>query len=405
MKTALPLVPLLALVAFAFVGCEVFQDFYSYHGAGSSTGSTGTGGTGGAGVCVPGSMMACYDGPAGTEGVGLCKAGSKTCAANGASFEPCMGAILPVTENCATPVDEDCDGLAPSCQGVLSWAKRFGEMNNQAPNGIAVDEPGNVGLVGSFRGAVDLGGGLLQSASEADVFVAKLDASGNHLWSKHFGDASSTQGAGAVAVDAMGSMLVAGFFVGSVDFGGGPQASTGSFDAFVAKLDVKGKYLWSKSFGSVNTSAGAGAVAVDGAGNIVLAGTFIGAVDLGGGQLKSGSGSDVFIAKLDANGKHLWSKNFGAVDSLSPLGVAVDGSGNIVLAGSFSGALDLGGTPLASVGDDDVFLVKLDGNGNHKWSTSFGDANKQLAGAVGVDEVGNIALSGTFRGTLNLGGK
>jgi hypothetical protein len=186
MKTPRPLHFVLVLVAFAFVGCEVYQDFYTDHDAGSST---GTSGAGGAEVCAPGAIVACYEGPPGTEGVGLCKPGSKTCAADGASFGPCEGAILPVAENCATPVDEDCDGLAPSCKGTPLWSKRAGDANEQNAWGVAVDKSGNVLVTGNFTGAMDLGGCPLSKAGGSGLFVAKLDPSGACLWSKGAGDA------------------------------------------------------------------------------------------------------------------------------------------------------------------------------------------------------------------------
>jgi hypothetical protein len=67
---------------------------------------------GGAGcVCLPGSTAGCYDGPAGTQGVGVCKGGTKACSADGTSWGPCVGEVLPVPETCNTAVDDDCNGM------------------------------------------------------------------------------------------------------------------------------------------------------------------------------------------------------------------------------------------------------------------------------------------------------
>lgn len=62
--------------------------------------------------CAPGSTKACYEGPAGTEGVGACKGGVATCLADGSGFGPCAGSVVPGLENCDTPADDDCDGVA-----------------------------------------------------------------------------------------------------------------------------------------------------------------------------------------------------------------------------------------------------------------------------------------------------
>jgi hypothetical protein len=61
-------------------------------------------------ACIPGDTASCYEGPAGTVGVGLCVAGLTTCAADGLSWGPCDGQVLPADETCGTPGDDDCDG-------------------------------------------------------------------------------------------------------------------------------------------------------------------------------------------------------------------------------------------------------------------------------------------------------
>jgi hypothetical protein len=93
-----------------------------------------------------------------------------------------------------------------------------------------MDADGSVLATGLFSGAIDFGGGPLVSAGLTDIFVAKLDRTGVHLWSQAFGDASNQNGNG-ITVDSMGNVLVAGYFEGEVDFGGGPLVSAGWFDA------------------------------------------------------------------------------------------------------------------------------------------------------------------------------
>jgi hypothetical protein len=70
-------------------------------------------------VCAPGSSTPCYTGPAGTLGVGVCKSGTQACLDSGLGYGNCEGEVLPQTETCDTPVDDDCDGLVnesgPGC--------------------------------------------------------------------------------------------------------------------------------------------------------------------------------------------------------------------------------------------------------------------------------------------------
>ena len=90
-------------------------------------------------------------------------------------------------------------------------------------------------VTGFFEATVDFGGGGLTSAGLGDIFVAKYDAAGNHLWSKRFGGPSGGYGY-SVTVDSANHVFVTGGFVGTVDFGGGGLTSAGQSDIFVAKL-------------------------------------------------------------------------------------------------------------------------------------------------------------------------
>src|SRR5262249_45698011 len=139
-----------------------------------------------------------------------------------------------------------------------------------------------------------------------DLAVAKLDANGNHLWSKIFGD-TGTQYAWGMAVDAAGDVAVTGAYDGTIDFGGGPLASAGSSDIYLAKLDPSGKHVWSKRFGSSTGDEGGYSAAIDAAGAIAITGPIAAPTDFGGGALAAGA----YVAKFDASGQHLWSKSYG----------------------------------------------------------------------------------------------
>jgi hypothetical protein len=86
---------------------------------GSTGGNGGTGGSGGGLACTPGAIENCYEGPSGTAGVGICKGGQRVCAVDGSGFGPCEGQVLPVDESCATPGDDDCDGVDDATEGCL----------------------------------------------------------------------------------------------------------------------------------------------------------------------------------------------------------------------------------------------------------------------------------------------
>jgi lambda repressor-like predicted transcriptional regulator len=285
------------------------------------------------------------------------------------------------------------------------WSQRFGDIDNDRGQAVAVDGSGNVLLAGWFNGTVDFGGGGLISAGAEDIFVAKFTAAGSHLWSKRFGS-TGTDRARVAAVDGSGNVVVAGAFSGTVDFGGGGLISAGGLDIFVAKFSgADGSHIWSKRYGSTGTDGGAW-VAVDGSGNILLTAAFQGTVDFGGGGLTSAGDDDIVVAKFSgADGSHIWSKRYGDTGTDDGFGVAVDGSGNVLVTGQFQGTVDFGGGGLTSAGGLDIFVAKFSGaNGSHVWSKRFGDTNNDQCFSVAVDGSGNVLVPGFFQGTVDFGG-
>lgn len=412
------------------------------------------GGGGGQGVCTPGDQEVCYTGPNGTAGVGICTAGMRSCLSDGSGYAACMGETLPTIEDCSSPADEDCDGTTPVCagahlwshafdfsantdfghavasdgtnvfvagafqtslngldgvvmkldsSGTTTWTKPIAGPNDQAARAVAADASGNFILVGHASGPLDLGGGPLpHDDSSPDYFVAKFDGSGSHLWSKRYGGISTATGLAAVAIDGSGNVLLAGYLTGTFDFGGGALTSAGGADILVVKLDAAGNHVWSKRFGDLGDQYGSG-IAVDGNGNVLVSGSFSSYVDFGGGTLTSAGATDAFVLKLDPSGNHIWSKRFGDASSQSASEIAV-GANGIVVAGSFAGAVDFGTGSLSSAGNTDIFLATFDADGNCQWANRFGGTTNDNVGALAVDALGLTSLTGSFVGTIDFGG-
>ncbi len=286
---------------------------------------------------------------------------------------------------------------------VHQWSQRFGDTVAEVVQDAVVDASGNVIITGLFIGTVDFGGGpFVVPGILGDIFVAKYDSTGAHLWSKQFGDTGPDQG-NAVAVDASGNVIITGGFAGTVDFGGGNLVSAGIDDIFVAKYNSAGVHQWSQRFGGTSSELGT-AVVVDASGNVIVVGLFAGTVDLGGGNLVSAGSLDIFIAKYNSAGVHQWSQRFGDTGQDVVQSVDVDASGNVVMAGTFNGTVDFGGGNLISAGFEDIFVAKYNSAGAHQWSQRYGDTLFDLAGAVAVDASGNVLLTGGFIGTVDFGG-
>ena len=353
-------------------------------------------------VCIPGSVTTCYSGPPGTEGVGACIAGILTCLADGTGYGPCTGEVTPATEDCATAADEDCDGATPLCAAL--WAQRYGDAAGQFAWGIAAHPDGGAFLTGDLSGTADFGGGALTSAGSSDVFLTRLGPTGNHVWSKKFGN-NSLQSGQAVAAGAAGDVVITGYFQGSITLGTTALTSSGGADIYVARFDAAGNHVWSKKFGSATDDQLGLAVALDPTGNVLLTGALTGTMGFGGANLVSAGGADVFVAKLDTAGNHVWSKRFGdAALAQTGRAIAADAAGNVIVAGEFDGAINFGGAALTSAGSTDIFVARFDAAGNHLTSAAFGDPGFQMARGLAADPAGSFAVVGDFTGSVDFGG-
>ena len=148
----------------------------------------------------------------------------------------------------------------PGSPGCALAVIKDGAIAYKQAYGLAVDASGDVIVTGRFKSTVDFGGGPLTSAGSFDVFLAKFDPSGGHVWSQRFGD-SGDQAAYVVTADASANVIVTGRFQSTVDFGGGVLTCAGYDDMFVANFDPSGNHIWSRGFGSSLSLVNAPAVA------------------------------------------------------------------------------------------------------------------------------------------------
>jgi hypothetical protein len=208
-----------------------------------------------------------------------------------------------------------------------------------------------------------------------------------------------------VAVDACDNIVLAGSFKSPIDFGGGPLASDGSEDIFVAKFGSAGAHVWSKKFGDKGKQH-VRAVAVGPDDDIYMTGDFDGSVAFGGKALvrESKFQSAIYLVRLDTNGKEQFSRFFvdtgaGAVATA----IAVDKDGSVVVAGKFAKAVNMGGGPmLEDLGG--IFIAEYNKYGGHQWSTAIASQkypNAVSVSGVAISAAGDIVLAGTFENSLD----
>lgn len=240
--------------------------------------------------------------------------------------------------------------------GSFSWAKRYGDGATQTAEGVAVDTASNVILAGTFQGTVDFGAGPVTSAGGTDIYVLKLDTLGNFVWLKTYGDGAD-QSVSDVATDATNAIVLGGSFAGTVDFGGTQHTANG-VDLFVAKLDASGNLVWSKRDGGPGTEV-IDDVAVDASGNVAATGHFDSSVDFGLGSVPATSASDLVLVKLSSAGAPTWLRTYGNGLFQAGNGVSFDAAGAVVLAGATTGTVNFGLGALVGVGGVDLAVAKL----------------------------------------------
>ena len=238
--------------------------------------------------------------------------------------------------------------------GQHVWSIRLGDSQLQYVAAVGVGPAGEVIVGGHFEGALNPGNGPLVSAGGTDLFLAQYSAIGNVEWAARYGD-TALQQLRDVAVSPDGRITGIGLLDGSVDLGGGVLDSA-SLGGFIFQLEPDGSHRWSKLLGA-DELALPDAITADKLGSLVLTGYFNDTVDLGGGPLVNAGGSDMFLLKLGPAGNHVWSKHFGDDEQQRGFDAAVSTTGDVAVCGEYWGGINFGGGPSNSKGGYDGFLA------------------------------------------------
>ncbi|MCK5856496.1 MAG: SBBP repeat-containing protein [Bacteroidales bacterium] len=321
----------------------------------------------------------------------------------------------PATYLLGTPIYSDFFVAKYSKSGSLKWAKKLEGTATNVHSKLSVDNMGNVITTGSLSDTVDLdpGSGVSIHVPHGgeDIFISKLDSNGNFIWAKSFGGPLNDY-CYSVITDSDGNVYTTGGFRDTVDFdpnsGVANLVALGSKDMFVSKLDSNGNFVWAKKISGYQSSRGA-AMSIDSSGNLIITGWFSGTVDFDPSQsthnLVSMGMADVFVLKLDSAGDFIWVKVMGGANDDVPRDMKLDGSNNIYVVGVFKDTADFnfgyGQADLISKGYQDIFIVKLNSNGNFVWAKSMGGPLYDYGNSIAVDYSGDVYTTGTFYDTVD----
>ena len=285
---------------------------------------------------------------------------------------------------------------------VFDWARSGGGAKADKVRGLNVDRDGNVFIAGECTDEVCFGSETHKGLGLNDVFVAKLDARGKCLWSKVAGGPKVDR-AYAVATDTQGNSYVTGHFQGeSAEFDGHVVRGLGDYDAFVVSYDKDGKFRWVRSLGGKGYDYGHGVV-IDSRGDVIVAGAVVGEATFGDLVVPNEAGRHLFVAKYHADGALVWVKVATGKVSGSAHGVVVDGRDNIYIGGLCAGVGAFGTQSLSSPKGTSALVAKLDPEGQVLWLNLHPGEPSCLFHEISCDAQGRVWASGMFKGKAVVG--
>jgi|APLak6261682215_1056145.scaffolds.fasta_scaffold02099_2 hypothetical protein len=282
--------------------------------------------------------------------------------------------------------------------GNFVWAKQYKVTQISS---ICIDGTGNLFATGSFTGTAIFGTFTTTSAGSDDAFIGQVDASGNTIGFNKIGGTSSEKG-NAIKVDASGNAYIGGQFTGTALFGAVALTSSGSTDAFVAKVNSGGSVIWAKQYGGIGVD-GIASISVNSANNIYVGGLYTSPSNIGSNVFTSGNS---FVCQLDNAGAVLWANQFGGTSASNYAdinSITSDASGNVYSVGYFQGNVTFGSSTISaaflSSPTKDAFISKLNSSGNFVWIKGYGSTNSN-DDANSICEIGgNLYVTGLIAGT------
>ena len=291
--------------------------------------------------------------------------------------------------------------------GTVDWVKKAGGPSADIGNGICSDLAGNVYLTGSFQDTATFGTTSIISAGASDIFITKLNSNGVFSW--------TTKGSGPlnnigfdIGCDNSGNVYTTGQFSGNLTFDV-VHTNTMYNAIYTAKHNTSGVEQWFKVAGA-GTSNISNSIAVDGQGNSVITGDFLGTLTFFGStnvQLNNTYTNRIFLAKYNNSGALSWAKSAGSESSVTSNGVALDASGNAYIVGEFECKFDeysdyYGSGVFNSVGNKDIYIAKYSSGGIWQYSKQIGGKTDDYGLGISAKNSGNASITGSFSDFINV---
>ncbi|MCH8903099.1 MAG: SBBP repeat-containing protein [Bacteroidetes bacterium] len=281
------------------------------------------------------------------------------------------------------------------------WLQNFGGKSQEEGSAIAVDKKGNVYMTGYITNKVYFGNDSIEASGWNDFFLAKYDRDGKVLWAKRCGGSFWDWGT-SIAIDKNDDVIVTGVFSKEARFDEDSLTSRGDLDIFIAKYSPEGELKWLRQAGGP-TSDQSSSLQVDDDGNVYVSGTFSTTIQIENKKFTSAGREDIFIFKLDKEGALLWFNSFGGKFSDHCMDAHLDGDRNLLLTGYFTEEVMFGAEMAKSYGWMDIFLIKINRDGKLLWFNIAGSVEDDIGTAVITDKNGNVYLTGEFNEECQFG--
>lgn len=269
---------------------------------------------------------------------------------------------------------------------------------------------------GTTGGIGDTEGTMTTGMFEGCLDVTDSDTAGDpSAWSWHAHVQSYDISPKSLVLDHTGAVLLSSQFIGQTDLGGGPRTAA-KVGRFLVKYDGQGQYLWDDvSSGFKDSALFFPALAVDCAGNIYIAGSFVGTIEIDGELLTATEGidpegdpplvsTDMVIAKLTPAGKLVWARRFGDDQNQVLNDVVTTPAGGIIVAGAVKGAFAIDGADIDAGAKNDGLLAEFDADGALVWHKTFGGAVNVLFRGLDHSPTGLLAVAGYAEDKVDFGG-
>ncbi|HEX6431325.1 MAG TPA: BACON domain-containing protein, partial [Niastella sp.] len=254
----------------------------------------------------------------------------------------------------------------------IGWQKVIGGFYTEKARSAAKTSDGGYLIAGYSYG--NNTGDITGSHGVEDAVIVKVDANGNKQWVKSYGGSNADE-ANAIAATSDGNFVVVGYTRSS---DGDLSSPRNLDDLWIMKIDGNGTILWSKTYGSSRNDK-ANAVIVTSDGGLVVAGSTNG---YDGDVPGNHSGNfEFWILKLDASGNKLWSKTYGGASTEEAYSITACTDGGFAITGR-TASIDGDVTGNHKEYSDDVWVVKVDANGNKLWAKCFGGLDQEWGNSI-----------------------